>query len=112
MLSKRMWTGKWIEPEQEKAWHTPELNFAQMVEAEKSGVPSESTLKCARHLHRVVKVENEEGDLPVSAILYASAHGVYDLIINGSKVDGRVLARKLPIMKSLSGIRHMTSLNR
>ena len=91
-MIKRTWTGKWVEPEQENAFCEPELDFEQMVAAQKSGVPSEDHLKCARHLHRVVKLENEEGDLPVSAVIYASAHGVYDLYINGRKADERILA--------------------
>ena len=91
-MKTRSWTGKWIEPQQTSAWKTPQLDFAQMVEAEHSGVPSEESLRCAQHLHRVFRLENREGELPVRVRVYASAHGVYDLYVNGVKADGRVLA--------------------
>ena len=91
-LKKRTWTGRWIEPEQENAYREPELSFEQMVEAENSGVASESHLKCGRHLRRILDIENAQGELPVKAVIHASAHGVYDLYINGVKADKRLLA--------------------
>ena len=100
LIIKRNWTGKWIEPEQEPAWHTPELDFSQMVEAE-GGTSTEASLRCAKHLRREVEPENENGELPVSAIVHASAHGVYDLYINGKKADDRLLAPETTNYKKL-----------
>ena len=100
-LIRRTWTGKWIEPVQEPAYREPELTFEEMVAAEQSGIPGEEHLKCAKHLHRVIKAENADGELPVSAVLYASAHGVYDLYINGAKADQRLLAPETTNYKKL-----------
>ena len=91
-LEKRTWIGKWIEPVQEAAFCEPELTFEQMVEAEKNGETSESHLKCVKHLRKVVDLRNAAGELPVKARIYASAHGVYDLYVNGKKADERHLA--------------------
>ena len=91
-LIKRTWTGSWIEPEQEKAFREPELTFEEMAAAEGAGIPGEQHLKSGKHLKRTIDLKNEDGDVPVSAVCYASAHGVYDLYINGQKADNRLLA--------------------
>lgn len=91
-LTRRTWTGSWIEPEQERAYREPELTFEEMAAAEGAGFPGEQHLKNTKHLRRKMDLKNTEGDLPVRAVCFASAHGVYDLYINGQKADARILA--------------------
>ena len=91
-LVRRTWTGSWIEPEQERAIREKELSFAEMAAAEGAGTDGEAHLKCAKHLQRRIDLKNGSGDLPVKVLCYASAHGVYDLYINGQKADRRLLA--------------------
>ena len=91
-LIRRAWTGSWIEPEQEPAVREKTLTFAEMAEAEGAGIPGEQHLKHAKHLRRKVDLKNEDDEMPVSAVCYASAHGVYDLYVNGQKADSRLLA--------------------
>lgn len=91
-LVKRSWKGSWIEPIQEPAFRERELSFEEMAAAEGAGIPGEVHLKCGKHLRRRIDLKRETGSLPVKVLCYASAHGVYDLYINGQKADQRLLA--------------------
>ena len=62
-LTRRIWTGSWIEPEQEKAYREPQLSFEEMAAAEGAGIPGESHLKNTKHLRRKIDLKNADGDL-------------------------------------------------
>ncbi len=81
------WQARWVEPEQEDAIEEKELSFFEMVTYVDDGSGPSRLRPCQEVLKRFWCNENIR-----SARVYASAHGVYDLYINGQRVSKRRLA--------------------
>ncbi len=82
------WIGKWIEPEQENAEEEETLSFFEMLVPNPKFWGGEARLKECRQLRKSIEIKK-----PVKkARIYASAHGVYNLYINGIKQSQRRLA--------------------
>ncbi|MCF0229345.1 MAG: family 78 glycoside hydrolase catalytic domain [Parasporobacterium sp.] len=81
------WEADWIEPLQEPAYKEPELGFAGMLNPDDSFFNGETRLREAKQLRRKFNIS-----MPVRARLFASAHGVYDIKINGRRISDARLA--------------------
>lgn len=82
------WRGQWIEPQQEKAIREREILFFEQFVPAPDHFGGHDRLRPAQELQRTFTVKT----LPRRATLYASAHGVYTLYLNGQRVDRRRLA--------------------
>ena len=82
------WLARWIEPEQENAVPEPEVDFMALVIPGPHQLGGHGRLRPAQELRRVFRLDR----LPGRAMLYATAHGVYTLFLNGARVDPRRLA--------------------
>lgn len=82
------WQAGWIEPEQENAIPEKELSFQEMIIPNPGFWGGEARLReCKR-----VREEFRIGKEIKKARIYASAHGVYNLYVNGKKASDRRLA--------------------
>lgn len=89
LLSKSDWLAQWVEPRQEKTPEEPPIPFFQKL----APVPADtardySRLKPCQYLRRSFTADHK----PVKARIYATAHGVYFLELNGSRVGSCELA--------------------
>lgn len=81
------WQAGWIEPVQEDAVQEKELGFFEMVTYVDDG-RSATRLRPCQELRREFTCEKTLK----KARVYATAHGIYNLYINGEKVSGQRLA--------------------
>ena len=82
------WIAQWIEPEQDAAVRERDIEFFEQFVPMPDHFGGHDRLKPAQELRRVFELK----DLPERTVLYASAHGVYSLWMNGERVDARRLA--------------------
>lgn len=87
-MMDRPWQGKWIEPEQENGIRERDILFFEQFVPMPDHFGGHDRLRPVQELRRVFTVEGQ----PKQALFYASAHGVYDLYLNGRRVDSRRLA--------------------
>lgn len=81
----------WIEPVQEPAIEEKELSFMEMLIPNPAFWGGEARLRESKQLRRSFTVKG-----PVKkARIYATAHGVYNLYVNGKKVSERRLAPEI-----------------
>lgn len=92
MLGKA-WKSSWIEPVQEDAVQEERIRFYQIFSPEMQKVNSEDRLRPAQELQKTVILEKE----PEKAVLYATAHGVYELTVNGKRADERRLPPEISV---------------
>jgi len=76
------WKARWIEPEQESAVQEEEIPFFKHFIPEPSFFGGHVRLKPCRQ----IKKEFTLSELPQNARIYASAHGIYDIKINGTRI--------------------------
>lgn len=82
------WKAEWIEPEQEDAIEEETLEFFEMLVPNPKFWGGEVRLRECKQLRKSIEIIK-----PVKrARIYASAHGVYNLYINGIKQSDRRLA--------------------
>ncbi len=81
------WQARWVEPEQEDAIEEKELNFFEMITYVDDG-QSAARLRPCQELRREFTCRKTLK----RARVYATAHGIYNLYINGEKVSGQRLA--------------------
>ena len=82
------WKAEWIEPEQEDAVEEETLEFFEMLVPNPKFWGGEVRLRECKQLRKSIEIVK-----PVKkARIYASAHGVYNLYINGIKQSDRRLA--------------------
>lgn len=82
------WQAQWIEPQQEAGIREREILFFEQFIPSPDHYGGHGRLRPAQELQRTFTVDQ----LPRRATLYASAHGVYTLYLNGKRVDARRLA--------------------
>ena len=82
------WQAKWIEPQQENAIPERDILFFEQFVPMPDHFGGHDRLRPAQELRRTFTLTQ----LPHAATLYASAHGVYALWLNGKRVDERRLA--------------------
>lgn len=82
------WQGRWIEPEQEPAIREQDIGFFGMLRPDESFYNGQTRLREAQELEKRFVLAQR----PVRARLYATAHGVYELTLNGGAVSRRRLA--------------------
>ena len=81
----------WIEPEQEPAFEEKELSFLEMIIPSPDFRGGEGRLWESKQLRREFSIEKKVK----KARIYATAHGVYNLSLNGKKVSNRRLAPEI-----------------
>ena len=81
------WEADWIEPVQQPAIKEEELGFESLGTPKDSFFTGAERLREAKQLRKEFEVKN-----PFRARLYASAHGVYDIKINGKRISDARLA--------------------
>ncbi|MBR5572836.1 MAG: family 78 glycoside hydrolase catalytic domain [Oscillospiraceae bacterium] len=91
------WQAQWIEPQQESAVHERDILFFEQFVPMPDHFGGHERLRPVQELRRVFTLEQ----LPRAATLYASAHGVYALWLNGKRVDERRLAPETTPYESL-----------
>ena len=82
------WRAQWIEPEQEAPALERPIQFFEQFVPQPDHFGGHHRLRCAQELRRVFTLNK----LPKRAAIYATAHGVYTLWLNGQRVDQRRLA--------------------
>jgi len=82
------WQAVWIEPEQESGIPERKIKFFEQFVPMPDHFGGHGRLRPVQELRRTFSVN----ELPERAIMYASAHGVYTLYLNGRRVDARRLA--------------------
>lgn len=82
------WEAGWIEPKQEEAEEEKQLAFMQLLVPNPEFWGGEARLKPVKRLRRSVQIEKRVK----CARIYASAHGAYNLYLNGRKLSLRRLA--------------------
>lgn len=87
------WQGRWIEPEQDEIQPEQTILFHQIFSLSDKGGVKEEKLHPVQEIHRIFSLDK----LPEQAILYATAHGVYDLYMNGKSVPGNRLAPEISV---------------
>lgn len=85
---KGRWHARWVEPEQEPGIRERPILFHEQFIPAPEHFGGHDRLRPVQELRRVFRLET----LPHRAVLYASAHGVYTLWVNGQRVDDRRLA--------------------
>lgn len=93
----RPWQGKWIEPEQENGIRERDILFFEQFVPMPDHFGGHDRLRPVQELRRMFTLEGR----PERALFYASAHGVYDLYLNGQQVDSRRLAPETTPYESL-----------
>ena len=91
------WLAQWIEPEQENGVREREIQFFEQFVPMPDHFGGHDRLRPVQELRRVFELQ----ELPESAVLYATAHGVYSLWLNGKRVDERRLAPETTPYESL-----------
>ncbi len=87
-LMDRPWQAEWIEPVQEPGIKERNIQFFEQFVPMPDHFGGHDRLRPVQELRRVFTVDT----LPERAALYATAHGVYALWLNGRRVDPRRLA--------------------
>lgn len=82
------WEASWIEPLQEPAVKTPELKFFELFAPREDFFTGAESLKECQDLRRSFNISKKVK----KARIYASAHGVYILKINGKDISKKRLA--------------------
>ena len=82
------WQAQWIEPEQEPGIKERSIQFFEQFVPMPDHFGGHNRLRPVQELQRTFHAERR----PEQATLYASAHGVYALWLNGTRVDARRLA--------------------
>lgn len=82
------WEAGWIEPEQEDAQEEKQLQFMQLLVPNPEFWGGEARLRPVKQLRKSINIEKRVK----KARIYASAHGVYNLYLNGRKISLRRLA--------------------
>ncbi|MBP2655645.1 MAG: alpha-L-rhamnosidase [Firmicutes bacterium] len=88
LLDKRDWAAKWIEPQQKPTVKDGKRKFFEMFEGNREAENDYLRLQPCPLLRKEFKVS---GDIK-QARIYATAHGVYSLELNGKRVGNRELA--------------------
>ncbi len=83
-----VWKAGWIEPVQAPGIKERPIQFFEQFVPMPDHFGGHDRLRPVQELRRVFNLE----ELPQRAALYASAHGVYTLWLNGNRVDSRRLA--------------------
>ena len=91
------WQGQWIEPQQEAAIPERDILFFEQFVPMPDHFGGHDRLRPVQELRRCFTLDT----LPEAATLYASAHGVYALWLNGKRVDSRRLAPETTPYESL-----------
>ena len=81
----------WIEPEQEPAFEEKELSFMEMIIPSPDFRGGEGRLRECKQLRRELNLAKQVK----KARIYATAHGVYNLYLNGEKVSEHRLAPEI-----------------
>lgn len=87
-LMGERWKAGWIEPEQEDGVMEREIRFFEQFVPLPDHFGGHDRLRPVQELRRTFSLQ----ELPRQGTLYASAHGVYALWLNGNRVDSRRLA--------------------
>ena len=82
------WQAAWIEPEQENGIPERKIKFFEQFVPMPDHFGGHNRLRPVQELRRTFFVN----ECPDRAVMYASAHGVYTLYLNGRRVDARRLA--------------------
>jgi alpha-L-rhamnosidase len=82
------WDAEWIEPEQEVAIREKEVDFHELFAPHPDHFGGQGRLRPCRELRRTFTCDAQARQ----AHLYATAHGVYEVHINGCKVGDGLLA--------------------
>lgn len=82
------WHARWVEPEQESGIRERSILFHEQFIPSPEHFGGHDRLRPVQELRRVFHLEAA----PQRAVLYASAHGIYTLWVNGQRVDSRRLA--------------------
>ncbi len=82
------WDAGWIEPEQEPAIHEKEIEFWALFAPSEDHLGGQGRLMPCRELRKTF----ECGSVRRKARVYATAHGVYELSVNGQRVGHALLA--------------------
>ncbi|MFV0464643.1 MAG: family 78 glycoside hydrolase catalytic domain [Lachnospiraceae bacterium] len=83
-----LWEAHWIEPVQEPAVEEKQLPFLDLLIPNPEFWGGETRLKPVQRIRRMIPI-----DRPVkSARLYVSAHGIYQLFLNGEQLSNRRFA--------------------
>lgn len=82
------WQAKWIEPDQKPGIRERDIQFFEQFVPMPDHFGGHERLRPVQELRRIFSLD----ELPRRAVLYASAHGVYSLWLNGERVDERRLA--------------------
>ncbi len=90
---KNSWQAHWIEPVQQKAVREPEITFYQIFNPAIRTELDESKMRPAQE----IKKEFTLNELPERAVLYATAHGIYEVYVNGKRPDERRLAPEISV---------------
>jgi len=94
-LMKEGWKAGWIEPIQESAIHEKGIAFDEIF------IPHSDYFGGHVRLHpcREIQKKFEYSSLPERARIYASAHGVYELLVNGVKAGKNILPPEISSYK-------------
>ena len=82
------WQASWIEPEQQNALHEEKLSFFEVLTWKADKSEAHTRLRPARELKRDFLISEK----PYRARFYASAHGIYQLKLNGEIIGGHWLS--------------------
>lgn len=87
ILDPAEWVAQWVEPEQESVRADGAANFAELFSL-RIDTPPEERLLPTPYVRQSFELEGR----PVSARLYATAHGIYQAELNGRPVGDQVFA--------------------
>ena len=96
-LMGQAWSAHWVEPVQEPAIRERDIQFFEQFVPMPDHLGGHDRLRPVQELCRKFALT----ELPQRAVLYASAHGVYSLWLNGKRVDERRLAPETTPYESL-----------
>ncbi len=82
------WQAKWIEPEQEPGIPEKQIPFFQHFTQQPDFFGGHDRLRPCQEIKKDFTLDS----IPERAEVYASAHGLYELQINGKRVDGNILS--------------------
>ena len=82
------WQAEWIEPEQEPAVREDEIEFWEIFADSEGHFGGQDRLRPCREVRKTFTCEGQPG----RARLYATAHGVYDVQVNGRRAGRQQLA--------------------
>jgi len=87
-LMGRNWQARWIEPIQQPGIREKEVSMMEILTPSPSHLGGHARLWPAQDLHKTFQLDKQ----PQSSRLYISAHGVYEVRINGQKAGPNCLA--------------------